>query len=164
MTKTCPKCGAEMTQRLTKTGQKRGWNCAPCAAKRVHAYRRAEPDKWLDTKLWCFYRIRLVDYRRMLDEQGGRCKACQRVPSGTSGIDGTGLVIDHDHRCCPSSSDRWGPNGNRERICGKCIRGLLCTHCNVALGMVDEDPERLAALADYIHRTRNPDLRAAPAI
>ena len=31
--------------------------------------------------------------------------------------------IDHDWACCPG-----------KRSCGKCVRGILCSHCNIGLG------------------------------
>ena len=36
------------------------------------------------------------------------------------------------------------------------VRGLLCKPCNFALGMVDDDPTRLRALADYLERHQAP--------
>jgi hypothetical protein len=50
------------------------------------------------------------------------------------------LVVDHDHECCP------GP-----RSCGKCVRGLICNECNLALGL-GQDPQTLRSLADYLDR------------
>ena len=47
--------------------------------------------------------------------------------------------VDHDHLCCP-----------RDGSCGKCIRGLLCWHCNVSAGMSGDSPEKLIGLAKYI--------------
>lgn len=156
--KACPHCGGDMVQRYVKsgpnTGQKRGWYCRPCTTKKVIAYRHREPDKTLDSKLWTFYRIRLADWQRMLSEQGGRCKACGRVPEGKNGVRASGFVIDHDHRCCKGSRDRWGATGHGEKICGKCIRGLVCQQCNVALAMVDDSTDHLAALAEYLRASR----------
>ncbi len=147
-----------MSQRYSPNGAKRGWNCPRCANERSKAYRLSAPDAYLNNKLWTFYRIRLSDIRHLLVKQNGRCAACGKTPDvGTRGtFAGTGLVIDHDHACCP-----WQP---RERICGKCIRGLICPGCNVALGMVREDPARLRALADYVehHVTSKPAPRARP--
>ena len=138
-----------MNQRY-RAGKKSGWNCAPCANERSKAYRLSAPDAYLNNKLWTFYRIRLTDFRRMLDEQGGACKVCRKVPQpNRNGIAGTGLCIDHDHTCCPIQRT-GGSGGGGGRICGRCIRGLLCQQCNVALGMVNDDAAHLRALADYI--------------
>jgi hypothetical protein len=41
------------------------------------------------------------------------------------------MHIDHDH------------------ITGK-VRGLLCTQCNIALGMTHDDPGLLTKLAEYL--------------
>lgn len=48
-------------------------------------------------------------------------------------------AIDHDHACCPGRFS-----------CGKCVRGVLCTSCNMAIGYVHDDPARLEALARYL--------------
>jgi len=45
------------------------------------------------------------------------------------------LVVDHDH-----STGR--------------VRKLLCNACNLAIGMVQEDPARLRALAAYLEFER----------
>jgi hypothetical protein len=71
--------------------------------------------------------------------QGGRCAAC-----GEENQNNRQFHIDHDHECCPGSHS-----------CGKCIRGLLCHHCNVALGHVKDDLDRLQRLAEYVLSTRN---------
>jgi hypothetical protein len=39
------------------------------------------------------------------------------------------ICIDHDHACCPPSTPT--------RCCGKCVRGLLCLTCNIALGYIE---------------------------
>ena len=53
------------------------------------------------------------------------------------------LSVDHDHSCCPG-----------DKVCGKCIRGLLCSSCNLGLGMFADDPERLRTAADYVELSR----------
>jgi len=63
----------------------------------------------------------------VLDLIGRPCDACG------SNADGEKMAIDHDHET------------------GK-VRGLLCNSCNVALGMLNEDPARLHALLAYIER------------
>lgn len=47
--------------------------------------------------------------------------------------------IDHDHTCCPGKDS-----------CGSCVRGILCSNCNLALGMVRDNSETLRKLADYL--------------
>lgn len=80
------------------------------------------------------YGITLEDKEALLAAQGGVCAACGRDESK-----GHGWTTDHDHRCCP---------GNKS--CGKCIRAILCTNCNLALGHVGDSIERLEALVEYL--------------
>jgi Recombination endonuclease VII len=37
------------------------------------------------------------------------------------------IHVDHDHGCCRK----------KNRSCGRCIRGLLCHTCNIALGHIE---------------------------
>ncbi|WP_425427475.1 endonuclease domain-containing protein [Actinomadura meyerae] len=55
---------------------------------------------------------------------------------------GRSFHVDHDHDCCD-----WVVGS-----CGKCIRGLLCTSCNKAAGMLRDSPQLASALADYLRR------------
>lgn len=52
------------------------------------------------------------------------------------------LAVDHDHSCCPSF----------RKVCGECIRGLLCQPCNQALGLVGDSRDRLGLLIAYLDR------------
>ena len=49
------------------------------------------------------------------------------------------LTVDHDHSCCPTA-----------KSCSNCIRGILCHKCNTAAGLLDDDVNRMIALASYI--------------
>lgn len=92
---------------------------------------------------WCMnlskYGLTRITYREMLDAQGGTCALCQGPQWGSA----SRFAVDHDHDCCPGTN-----------TCGKCVRGLLCNACNSALGMMQDDPARLRAAADYIERFR----------
>ena len=66
----------------------------------------------------------------MVDKFDGKCYTC-KVNKATN--------IDHDHSCCP---------GNRS--CGKCVRGILCTQCNTALGLLKDSKEVLQNLIKYL--------------
>ena len=73
-------------------------------------------------------------YDRILEEQGGVCAVCKQPETRCSSRSKTGqidrLAVDHDH----ATGD---------------ARALLCHRCNVSLGMMDEDPEYIRALAEY---------------
>jgi len=66
------------------------------------------------------------DVDALLEKQDGKCAICGGEPARENG-----WHVDHDH------------NTGR-------IRGVLCQRCNHAIGLLDEDPERLRAAADYL--------------
>lgn len=80
------------------------------------------------------YGITLDQYGELLERQGGGCATCGLPANGT-----TIFVVDHDHSCCAGT-----------RSCGKCVRGILCGHCNTALGQVRDNKEVLAKMIDYL--------------
>lgn len=81
------------------------------------------------------YGITTEIYEQMLKDQNYVCKICGKKESTFRNR----LSIDHDHACCPS-----------EGSCGNCIRGLLCHHCNAALGNVKDNIEVLQKMIDYL--------------
>lgn len=56
------------------------------------------------------------------------------------------LHLDHDHACCPKGKHR-----GRVSSCGDCVRGWLCHHCNVSLGMLQENPRKIQGLLVYLN-------------
>ena len=81
-----------------------------------------------------FFGITVDKYEAMLKNQGGVCAICEGIND-----DGRALHIDHDHSCCPG-----------RQSCGKCIRGLLCSRCNTALGNLRDDPLLLEKALKYL--------------
>lgn len=81
-------------------------------------------------------------FAEMLAAQGGRCASCSD-PLVTGKVH-----VDHDHACCPARR-------KATRMCGNCVRGLLCPGCNTGLGMFKDSPARLRAAAEYLERSRN---------
>ena len=77
------------------------------------------------------YNMTQDQYVALLKSQGGVCAIC-------GGTDNKRLSVDHDHSCCAEGS------------CGKCVRGLLCSHCNRTLGMVKDDIETLKRMIRYL--------------
>ncbi|MEU6705761.1 endonuclease VII domain-containing protein [Streptomyces wuyuanensis] len=76
------------------------------------------------------YGITFDEYQTMLMAQEGKCAIC-REPCKVH----SRLSVDHCHE-------------TQE------IRGLLCLRCNSAIGLLNEDPSRLRAAADYLARSR----------
>lgn len=72
------------------------------------------------------YGLTREQYTELLTSQGNRCAVCaQPFPSRRK------THVDHQHT-----------TGG--------VRGLLCHHCNVALGSMADSPERLRAAASYL--------------
>jgi hypothetical protein len=74
------------------------------------------------------YGITPEEYEALLTAQGGGCKVCAAPPEGEKH---KCLHVDHDHTT-------------------GAVRGLLCHRCNTALGLLQEDKERMLALAAYL--------------
>lgn len=86
------------------------------------------------------YNLTPERYIEMVADQGGICAVCGKAEAKHHSLL---LKIDHDRSCCP---------GNES--CGRCVRGLLCSNCNRALGLFGDDPKTLRAAIDYLERTR----------
>lgn len=72
--------------------------------------------------------LSIEQYEMMLDAQNGVCAICKQ-PETSRGFQF--LSVDHSHRT------------------GE-IRGLLCNKCNLALGLMQDDPKLLRAAALYL--------------
>jgi hypothetical protein len=78
------------------------------------------------------YGLSPADYNAMLSTQGGVCAICGGPPSGR-GATHQRYFVDHDHST-------------------GAVRGLLCHHCNAALGHLRDSPELLEVAAEYLRR------------
>ena len=129
----CNKC--EITKPITdfyKSGRKdpeaRAYECKDCTKARVRASYKANPDAARDSHLLRNYGITLAEFNRMVLKQGSKCACC-----GTSEPGGkhNQWCVDHDH------------------ITGA-VRELLCKDCNIVLGLVEDSPEHLQRLTEYV--------------
>jgi len=75
------------------------------------------------------YGISAEQYDTLFREQGGVCAVCKKE-SDTDGKNSK-LQVDHNHTT------------------GQ-VRGLLCYRCNVAIGMISEDLDRVYQIMDYL--------------
>jgi hypothetical protein len=96
---------------------------------------------WQETSKIRAYGLTIEQFSELMEAQDFRCAICH-IPFDEK----TSANIDHDHLCCPTSvqSDRV------LQRCGKCVRGLLCTSCNVGLGMFKDDLNRVLSAVRYL--------------
>lgn len=73
------------------------------------------------------YGLSRFDYWRLAAKQNYRCAICGE-PTGR-----IALHLDHCHK------------SNK-------VRGLICHHCNIAIGMMKDDPATARAIADYLEK------------
>jgi hypothetical protein len=82
-----------------------------------------------ETSLKNKYDITLDDYEKMLQEQSGSCAICfVKAENQRNKI----LVVDHNHL-----TDE--------------VRGLLCSNCNTAIGLLRESQEIIENALKYLH-------------
>jgi hypothetical protein len=112
-------------------------------ARRAEAQKRwrlnKDRDEYLEmrrtNRLKYKHGMTLEDWLSLWDSQGGCCYLCDEpIPKG-----GTGVAIDHDHRCCPPLHS-----------CSNCRRGLACARCNKAIGLLNDDPELIQLVASRL--------------
>jgi len=133
----CSRC--ETYKPVSEFYKAAGWACK----SRVRAYQREyprQPRRLREYNLRKNYGITHDDYDTLLAAQHNVCTACGLPETGVDPRTQQPhyLVVDHDHRT------------------GR-IRGLLCSACNVALGLLQEDPVRIQALLAYTERCRQTD-------
>lgn len=122
-----------------------GPRCATCH----RAFKRASRDRGRDNRASRVYGVPPGAYAALRDAQGGVCAGC----GPRTGRNGTGrkrMAIDHEH-------NRRGCTHPPEIGCPQCVRGLLCSTCNQAIGDFRDDPLTLLRLALYL---LNPPARA----
>jgi len=91
-------------------------------------YYRDNKMAFFERRLKGRYGIDLVSYNALLEKQGGGCAICGGPPNGRSA---DAFHVDHDHAT------------------GK-VRGLLCHHCNTAIGSLRDDVSLIEKAAAYL--------------
>jgi Recombination endonuclease VII len=89
-------------------------------------------EKYVETERNCLlkkkYNFDIKRYNELLQLQLNGCAICKQFGAGRQ------LDVDHDHET------------NQ-------IRGLLCSNCNTALGLLKEDEEIIWNMLEYLKRT-----------
>jgi hypothetical protein len=130
----CRDCGE--IKPLTEFYRKNATQCKPCANIATRQWQKSNKDAVKDikrrTKLKAKYGLSLAEYKEMLEAQGGGCAICG------SNDDGRNLSVDHCH------------------VTGA-IRGVLCSSCNMAIGLLKDSAELLIRAAGYLSKSDQPD-------
>lgn len=109
--------------------------CTNCT-KIIEDNRDWLPDSNTISQLLYFYKLDRVAYLSLLLSQNFCCGMC-RLP--LRGMKKTN--VDHDHSCCPG-----------RQSCGECVRGVICTNCNILLGRYDSNPKSFDQMFEYLDR------------
>lgn len=134
-TKSCKDCGST-TRKLPFPGPR----CTTCNRTRKKELRV----KSHSSRMEKLYKLTDGEYDALYAAQGGMCYTCGPW-TGNRGLSKK-LSVDHDHSCCPTTP-----------ICGKCIRGLICSPCNTLIGQVgDSAGHALVRLEQYINYLNSP--------
>lgn len=90
---------------------------------------------WFRKNLLRRYNLPYAEYRKLFKAQNGKCAICRKPQTEVFGKTGETkrLCVDHCHKT------------NR-------VRGLLCSHCNRALGKMQDSKELLQAAIDYLNK------------
>ena len=131
-------------------------HCRDCHLKRQRKRSREkyDPRAKRDRYLRQRYGISLERFEAILESQGGVCAICgeaqEHKRSGRPYLHAqsakpvesvTGRwCVDHDHEHC-------GP----DKGCAECVRGVLCTKCNTAIGSLGT-VENMQAAINYLRR------------
>ena len=156
--KTCQECNCVLTDKnWTKSQQ--GYHryiCMPCYAARQKRYAsKLTPEQKIEARkkynetrrnwspqkkeeqrrkaynhtLKKLYGITIEDYDKMLADQNGRCDICFTANPRGNGV----FHLDHCHET-------------------KKVRGILCTECNMMLGMAKDKTEVLLSAINYLNK------------
>lgn len=133
--KTCSGCKLEQPYALffKSPTHKDGYHgvCRACRyAQRKARGRRETPEQHRKWSLKSAYGMTLDEYAGMVAAQGGSCQICQEPPGESSKWI---LHVDHCHAT------------------GR-IRGLLCSPCNIAIGLLKDSPLVIERAKQYLVR------------
>ena len=89
------------------------------------------------------YQITLEEYLGMFEKSDGKCYICGEEGFKMNIYQRTALVVDHCHASLK-------------------VRGLLCNNCNRALGLMQDDIERLKSAICYLERATTIPIGSTP--
>lgn len=90
--------------------------------RRKRNYSPGARERWRRAFRFSKYGLTEDEFGRLLKAQGNACGMCHEPLDA-----GQAIYVDHDHSCCAGD----------KKLCGACVRGLLCLACNTALGYIE---------------------------
>lgn len=144
---TCSQCGevlhrSEFHNSSSSITGKQSF-CKPCGKRRKQELAKLDPEgtkrRRRIRRLKRHYGLTLDGFSRLLISQGSQCAGCKTDDPGVKG-----WQVDHDHACCPG-----------DQSCGACICAILCSRCNLLIGLADDNPALLIDLSKYVAETRS---------
>jgi hypothetical protein len=129
----CKKCVTDLpldNYYFNKNGKYKRQNvCKKCM--NIYDY---ETDK--NHKLKKAYGITLDEYNKLLLKQKNKCLICEIDNNGKYRNKARAFAVDHCH------------NTNK-------IRGLLCSDCNIAIGLLKDNTKHLQSAINYLNKLKN---------
>lgn len=125
----CPRCDSDKP-RAEFAANGKACYCRPCRA----SYARERNARRRDDERFRRYGYTPEMFADLLEKQGGGCAICggTEITNGRwTSAHAKDLHVDHDHA-----------SGQ--------VRGLLCNRCNMTLGLMDDEPDRLIRAAEYL--------------
>lgn len=118
----------------------RAYHADPANKERKNAARRVDvnPARRDVNRKWALrkYGLTVEQYDAMFTAQNGQCAICYSEADPNGKRAASRLHVDHDH------------------ISGR-VRALLCNNCNRAIGYLKDDPDLMAAAAEYVRSHRD---------
>lgn len=106
--------------------------CKSCADEYRKEYQIKNPEAGTDRHYRRVFGVGLLSIRELLATQDNKCKLCERTLSMVNGRGFSSIAhVDHCHST------------------GK-IRGILCGHCNTALGKLGDSVEAIERVLKYV--------------
>lgn len=140
MKRVCNKCGLEKdleTGFYKRKGYVGGYTprCRSCTGEQIKQWWKKNPDR---TRIIArrhtikkTYGISEDEYKEIAESQNNVCAICKQTETSVYRGQVRLLAVDHDHKT------------------GK-VRALLCSKCNIGLGLFRDNPELLIVAAAYI--------------
>lgn len=137
VSKPCCVCGKEMVGTKSRMLVQR--TCGTeCLKKLQSGVKKRKPSKKPTDLFKLQGKAKAVIVADLMQKQNGKCACCGKLSEYGIG----GLFLDH----CHTSGE---------------ARGLLCAHCNTALGMMADSPDRIMCLLNYAKRHKQLKLVAS---